>query len=143
MNTQTDLFAHDNEAIGQLLDQMDQIPSQELKNKWPKSLAELCDVLTSELLRNKHDKTDASTLASKLAGALAHYMGGRAVYLPTGDTLFQALRNNAIYNEWFRSRGNNIDELSRKYGLSNPQIYAVIAEQRVLHRKRHQPDMFE
>lgn len=139
MNMQDDLFAHD-EAIGQLLDQMDSIPSQELKNKWPKSLAELCDVLTHELLRNKHDESDAAALASKLAGALAHYMGGRAVYLPTGDTLFQALRNNALYNDW---KGRNIDELSRKYGLSNPQVYAVIKEQRALHRTRHQPDLFQ
>ena len=139
MNMQNDLFAHD-EAIGQLLDQMDSIPSQELKNKGPKSLAELCDDLTHELLRNKHDESNAAALASKLAGALAHYMGGRAVYLPTGDTLFQALRNNALYNDW---KGRNIDELSRKYGLSNPQVYAVIKEQRALHRKRHQPDMFE
>lgn len=140
MNTQNDLFAHDHESVSQLLDQMSQIPTPELKAKWPKSLAELCDVLTHELVRQKHAQPEAGLLANKLAAALAHYMGGRAVYLPTGDTLFQALRNNAIYNEW---KGNNIDDLSRKYGLSNPQIYAVIAEQRVLHRKRHQQDMFE
>ena len=140
MNTQNDLFAHDHDSVSQLLDQMGQIPTPELKAKWPKSLAELCDVLAHELVRQKHAQPEAGLLAGKLAAALAHYMGGRAVYLPTGDTLFQALRNNAIFNEW---KGNNIDDLSRKYGLSNPQIYAVIAEQRVLHRKRHQPDMFQ
>ncbi|MFM5201574.1 Mor transcription activator family protein [Aeromonas caviae] len=65
--------------------------------------------------------------------------GGRAYYIPTGDHLKAALRDRAIWDEF---NGRNIDQLARKHGLSVPQTYAVVAEQRQLTRRRHQPDLF-
>lgn len=134
-----DLFADDHELIGQLADRLDQIPTAELKAKWPKALAELCDVMACELTRLGIQEPDSKS--RKLAVVLAHYMGGRAYYLPTGEHLLAALRDREIFEKWLANV--QIDALAREYGLSHPQVYMVIAEQRKLHRKRHQPDLFD
>ncbi|MEZ6925649.1 MULTISPECIES: Mor transcription activator family protein [Aeromonas] len=66
-------------------------------------------------------------------------MGGRAYYISTGDHLKAALCDRAIWDEF---NGRNIDQLARKHGLSVPQTYAVVAEQRQLMRKRIQAELF-
>lgn len=141
-NTQEnlDLFADDHESFGQLVDRLDQIPVAELTAKWPKALAELVDVLACELARGGMTSELALAQARKLALVQAHYMGGRAYYIPTGDHLKAALRDRAIWDEF---NGRNIDQLARKHGLSVPQTYAVVAEQRQLTRLRYQLDLFE
>lgn len=140
MDNQTmDLFADDHEALGQLVDRMDLIPTAELKAKWPKALAELCDVLECEL--NREGVPAAASKSRKLALVMAHYLGGRAYYIPTGEHLKAALRDREIFERWFTGVG--IDALARQFDLSHPQLYSVLAEQRKLHRKRHQPDMFD
>jgi Mor family transcriptional regulator len=135
-----DLFADDHESLGQLVDRLDQIPVTELTVKWPKALAELVDVLACELARGGMAPDLARAQARKLALVQAHYMGGRAYYIPTGDHLKAALRDRAIWDEF---NGRNIDQLARKHGLSVPQTYAVVAEQRQLTRRRMQPELFQ
>lgn len=134
-----DLFA-DHDEIGQLADRLDQIPTAELKDKWPSALADLVDVMTAELTRV--GVVDASGVARKLAFSLASYMGGRAYYIPTNSSLTVALRDHQIFEAWLDGRGD-VDALSRQYGVSQPQLYSIIATQRKLHRRRHQHDMFE
>ncbi|MGE6104128.1 Mor transcription activator family protein [Aeromonas veronii] len=133
------LFADDHASLGQLVDRLDQIPAPELTAKWPKALSELVDVLACELVRGGMAQEQAKAQARKLALVQAHYMGGRAYYIPTGDHLKAALRDRAIWDEF---NGRNIDALARKHGLSVPQTYAVVAEQRQLTRLRYQPDLF-
>ncbi|MDM5061353.1 transcriptional regulator [Aeromonas salmonicida] len=130
-----DLFADDHESLGQLVDRLDQIPTTELTAKWPKALSELVDVLACELVRGGMDPELAKAQARKLALVQAHYMGGRAYYIPTGDHLKAALRDRAIWDEF---NGRNIDQLARKHGLSVPQTYAVVAEQRRIVRSSMQ-----
>ncbi|WP_323913415.1 Mor transcription activator family protein [Aeromonas veronii] len=139
MEQNQDLFADDHASLGQLVDRLDQIPASELTAKWPKALAELVDVLACELVRGGMEPDLAKAQARKLALVQAHYMGGRAYYIPTGDHLKAALRDRAIWDEF---NGRNIDQLARKHGLSVPQTYAVVAEQRGLARRRLQPDLF-
>ncbi|MGL5814930.1 MAG: Mor transcription activator family protein [Aeromonas sp.] len=134
-----DLFADDHEALGQLVDRLDQIPTSELTAKWPKALAELVDVLACELGRSGMTAEQAMAQARKLALVQAHYMGGRAYYIPTGEHLKAALRDRAIWDEF---NGRNIDQLARKHCLSVPQTYAVVAEQRRLVRQRMNLDLF-
>ncbi|MGS3174514.1 Mor transcription activator family protein [Aeromonas sanarellii] len=135
-----DLFADDHESLGQLVDRLDQIPAAELTAKWPKALAELVDVLACELGRGGMAVDKALAQARKLALVQAHYMGGRAYYIPTGEHLKAALRDRAIWDEF---NGRNIDQLARKHGLSVPQTYAVVAEQRQLQRSRSQLRLFD
>ena len=139
MEQNQDLFADDHASLGQLVDRLDQIPTTELTAKWPKALSELVDVLTCELVRGGMEPDLAKAQARKLALVQAHYMGGRAYYIPTGEHLKAALRDRAIWDEF---NGRNIDQLARKHGLSVPQTYAVVAEQRQLTRLRYQPDLF-
>ncbi|MFM5618471.1 Mor transcription activator family protein [Aeromonas veronii] len=139
MEQHQDLFADDHASLGQLVDRLDQIPASELTAKWPKALSELVDVLACELVRGGMAQEQAKAQARKLALVQAHYMGGRAYYIPTGDHLKAALRDRAIWDEF---NGRNIDQLARKHGLSVPQTYAVVAEQRKLLVNRLQRNLF-
>ncbi|MEN9532840.1 MAG: hypothetical protein RIQ83_2064 [Pseudomonadota bacterium] len=139
MEQNQDLFADDHASLGQLVDRLDQIPVSELTAKWPKALSELVDVLACELGRGGMAPDLARAQARKLALVQAHYMGGRAYYIPTGEHLKAALRDRAIWDEF---NGRNIDQLARKHGLSVPQTYAVVAEQRQLARRRTQSELF-
>ncbi|MDC9620119.1 Mor transcription activator family protein [Xenorhabdus sp. XENO-7] len=136
------LFADSHEELGQILDQLDNIPEAELQTRWPQLLADMVDLFSSELQRQGYDEQAARLSARKLVGSLAHYYGGRAVYLPTGETLKAALRDNQLFSEWSRSRGN-MDLLARKYSLTNSTVYAILRQQLALHRKRHQPELFD
>ncbi|HDX8426980.1 Mor transcription activator family protein [Aeromonas veronii] len=140
MEQHQDLFADDHASLGQLVDRLDQIPASELTAKWPKALSELVDVLACELVRGGMAQEHAKAQARKLALVQAHYMGGRAYYIPTGEHLKAALRDRAIWDEF---NGRNIDALARKHGLSVPQTYAVVAEQRQLMKCRMQYALFK
>lgn len=122
-----------------LLDQMEHIPTEELAAKWPERISALFHVLQSELSRNGIDTERSIQLAAKCAGAIAWYMGGRAMYFPTGESMTKALRDNLIFAEF---TGNNIEALSHKYHLSHPTLYQIIAAQRKALSRRLQPDMF-
>ncbi|MEV3815988.1 Mor transcription activator family protein [Aeromonas salmonicida] len=139
MEQHQDLFADDHASLGQLVDRLDHIPASELTAKWPKALSELVDVLAYELARGGMGPEQSKAQARKLALVQAHYMGGRAYYIPTGEHLKAALRDRAIWDEF---NGRNIDQLARKHGLSVPQTYAVVAQQRQLNRSRSQLEMF-
>ncbi|HEH9616933.1 Mor transcription activator family protein [Pasteurella multocida] len=140
MNKQDDLFANDHSIVGQLFDNLDNIPEAEIFHKWPRTLTEMIELMTSELVRQGETKEEAQKKASKLTGLLAYYFGGQSFYLPTGTVLKDALRNVQIYNEF---KGNNVPDLVKKYNLSESHIYAIIREQRTLSRKRYQRDLFE
>lgn len=136
---QHELFDAD-PAIDALIDRLDEVPDDTLRRKWPALLAALLDVLDSELQRNKVSQEDARRLSRKQAAAIAAYLGGRNYYLPVGETLFTALRDDEIFEKWFN--GADIESLRREYGLAQMQIYHVIKQQRQLHRRRNQPDLF-
>ncbi|EOF5041033.1 Mor transcription activator family protein [Providencia rettgeri] len=136
------LFADDHTDVGQLLDQLDNIPVSELQSRWPQLLADIVDLFHTELIRQGYDEPKARLAASKLVGALSHYYGGRAVYLPTGDSLKSALRDNQLFIEWSLESRGDIDGLAKKFGLTNSTVYAILRQQMALHRKRYQPDLF-
>lgn len=138
--TQTDLFADDHASVGALFDHLDQIPANEIYHKWPGTLSEIIEILSCELVRQGENADNAKGKAAKLVGVMAHYFGGKSVYLPTGDVLKDALRNTQIYHEF---NGKNVAELVSKYRLSESHIYAILREQRALLRKRYQRDLFD
>ncbi|TDB43268.1 Mor transcription activator family protein [Photorhabdus luminescens] len=135
------LFADNYNELGQILDQLDDIPEAELQARWPQLLADIIDLFSTELQRQGCVK-DTRLSASKLASALAHYYGGRAVYLPTGDTLKVALRDNRLFNEWSCSR-SDVVQLAKKYNLTHSTVYAILRQQLALHRKRYQGELFK
>lgn len=141
MSENLPLFDDDHAELGLLLDRIDAIPLGELHARWPQLLADMIDLFCAELQRQGYDEVAARLSASKLVGALAHYYGGRAVYLPTGEALKAALRDNQLFDEWSRSRGD-VDGLAKKYSLTNSTVYAILRQQLALHRKRYQGDLF-
>ncbi|HCN7970909.1 TPA: positive regulator of late transcription [Escherichia coli] len=136
MTNQQDLFEHD-PAVSQLMDHIDNIPAPEQEARWPRALVELVDALETELKRQGVD--DARSIARKQVMSLSWFLGGRQYYIPRGDALLAALRDDLIYCQF---NGRNIEELRREHRLSQPQIYKIIARQRKLHSRRHQPDLF-
>lgn len=134
------LFDDDHQDLGVMLDKLDNIPSSELRGKWPQLLADIVDLFAAELRRQGRTESEARLSSSKLVSALAHYYGGRAVYLPTGDTLKVALRDNVLFDEWSSSQGT-VDYLAKKHSLTHSTVYAILREQMKLHRKRHQIDL--
>ena len=137
--TQMSMFG-DSEQLHALIDRLDDIPDDELKKNWPGTLRDLVDVISAELHRQGIEPAQAGMLARKVAAAQAGYMGGRGYYLPVGESLFTALRNNEIFSRW--SQGAKIETLRRHYQMSETQIYSVIRNQRRLHQERTQPRLF-
>lgn len=119
---------------------IEHLESGELKHKWGKSLAEIYEFIVAELQHNDYQADEARAAAAVVIRALARYGGGRTMYLPMGDALERALRDNQIWHEF---NGSNIDELQRKYRVSSIHIYRILARMRKLRRRELQPELFD
>ncbi|WP_018652004.1 Mor transcription activator family protein [Actinobacillus capsulatus] len=135
-DNQQDLFADDHELVGQLFDKLDNIPDDELSKYWGSVLADLVSVIKTEL-RRQGKSFDDKTI-EKIVLVMSHYLGGQAIYLPRGDRLKEALRDYTIFDQF---NGKNMPELSKRFNLSEPHIYAIIRKQRKLIKKRLQPEL--
>lgn len=118
---------------------LDHMEDKEIRAKWPAALVDMTDVAAAALARDGVDVAIARRQAVTVMRALAIYHGGRKFYLPNGEALDRALRNMRIWDDF---NGNNVDDLARRYRLSDVQIYAILSEQRTLHRRKTQPDLF-
>lgn len=108
---------------------------------WPKTLHDLMCVIEAQIKhRHPEHAKHAYTLARSNVLAIAHYLGGRQLYLPRDDRLQRALRDHLIY-ERYRGRANH-DSLAAEYGLTTIQIYNIVAQQRKLKLARIQPQLF-
>jgi len=107
----------------------------ELERIWPKLLVDMLDVARAALMDAGAREGRARDIAIIVLRALARYHGGRSAYLPTGDTLEDALKH---YRIWHESGKTSVRELSEKYGLSEVHIYRIVARQRNLVRARAQ-----
>lgn len=113
--------------------------TQESAVKWPKLLANMVDVANSALRRDGLPAQQAGHYARVVMLALGQYCGGVTTYIPTGDALRRALRDDAI----FRRCGKETPvDLAREYGLSEQRVYQIVGEQLALRRKAVQPDLF-
>lgn len=119
-------------------DHIDRLAEQlpDVSDQWPRTLAELVDVLAAGLKRRGRDDATAEQDARFAVLTIARYRGGRQFYLPAGDDLDRALRDTEIYQRW--SRGENIHDLARASDVSETRIYQIIAAQRRLRFRRQQ-----
>lgn len=116
---------------------MDGILSPE-SSHWPQRLADMLAVAESALRKQGCPAEQAATLAVAVVLDIARYQGGRMFYLPTGKKLQTALRHAQAWRMW---RGNNIDEVMTFLGVSDCAAYAILAQQRDLHRSRLQQSL--
>jgi len=108
--------------------------------KWPANLAAMVDVLHATLRDRGHDDDAALDDAEHCAIAIAEYQGGRNYYLPTGKRLKDFVRDRAIY---LASNGRNKAELALRYGLTERRVEQIVAEQRAIHLRKIQPQLFD
>jgi len=111
--------------------------NDELTRKWPSTLVELLGIAEEVAQRHVPAET-ANTLAYDLINAIADSFGGIQTYIPKGDALKRALRDHAIYQEF---RQGNADQLARKHGLTEAQIYSIYKTQYQLHIRKIQPSL--
>lgn len=120
-------------------DALERLEDPEIIKRWPQSLADMLMVIESAYRRAGDDDETARMRAFVAVRALAIFHGGRIFYLPKGKQIDRALRDREI---WERHDGHNVAELAREFELNEVHIYRILAEQRKLARKRHQPDLF-
>jgi Mor family transcriptional regulator len=110
---------------------------------WPKTLAEMIDVLADDHIDHGMDAADAMAAAQHTVAKLAHHFGARMVYLPKDKGLRLALRNNIIWRKFVQSRSmRSINELAIEYDMSDQQMYNIIRAQKKLTVRRKQGDLF-
>jgi Mor family transcriptional regulator len=136
------LFDDDHEELGFALDTLDNMTDViTIRKNWPRLLSEFVDLFCAELARQGMSNEKAIVTATKLVCVLGNYFGGRVCYIPTGERLKQAIRDNRIFLDYQISDGN-VAVLAKKYNLTDSHVYSIIREQLALHRKKYQPDMF-
>lgn len=133
---QLDLFTPDQIPLDTVLDNLG---TGDEARVWPAFLIELVDVVTDFLESRRGLDTDtAHTMAQGIIVSIAHYLGGKAVYLPRDDKLKLAIRDALIYREF---DGSNHRDLAKKTGLTTTQIYNIIARQRRIRMDKIQPEL--
>lgn len=105
--------------------------------RWPSTLQSLCELMRITL--EGHKVPGALALSEALATTLSSYLGGRDLYIPNGERLKDALRDIRIWREF---KGNNLEQLSRDYDLTERRISQIIAEQRAAFVARKQRRLF-
>jgi len=118
-----------------VLDGLDDEIRQDAQN-WPSLLADLVEVLYDHFSgRRGTDPEVSREVVQDIVVVIAHYLGGRAVYLPRDDRLKRAIRDALIYKAF---DGGNHLALARQTGLTTTQIYNIISRQRRLKLDRVQ-----
>ena len=108
------------------------------EHKWCSTLRDYIDVVEQSLKEQGID--DPRVRAFKCVSALCQYHGGMQHYLPKGDALKRALRDISIAKDF---TGCNHKELAQKHGLTEKQIYEIIAKYRKEQQNKKQFGLFD
>ncbi|HDZ3731970.1 TPA: transcriptional regulator [Vibrio harveyi] len=126
-----DLFGYANVS----LDEVDKLAEDEEAQRWPEAMRQIYAMFKDELVKGGVD----SRLAIILLNRICKEFGGVQLYLPRGRQLESEIMNLSIWHEF---KGDNVEELSRKYDKSMQHIYRVIAKMRQREIKNRQPNLF-
>lgn len=110
---------------------------EDIKRAWPQSLADMFDIAVEALQQSGEPPERASQNAIAVITALSRYHGGRMFYLPIGDGLEKALRDNKIYREYKGTR-EDIYRIVRQENIAEQTVYRILKEQLALHRGKVQ-----
>ena len=130
---QIDFVGHTDDPV----DILEHLEVEDLRQRWPKMLVDLLDVMEATLKRHQVNTPDE--VAILVIQELALYAGGRSIYLPSNKNLTDAIRDRQMYREF---TGNNHESLAVKYRCTVRRVYQILAEQTRLHRNKIQPDLF-
>ncbi|WP_050926369.1 Mor transcription activator family protein [Vibrio harveyi] len=126
-----DLFGYANVS----LDEVDKLAEDEEAQRWPEAMRQIYVMFKDELVKGGVD----SRLAIILLNRICKEFGGVQLYLPRGRQLESEIMNLSIWHEF---KGDNVEELSRKYDKSMQHIYRVVAKMRKREIKNRQPNLF-
>lgn len=139
-DNQLELIAAESTELEQALLTLSSLNADErldFMQRWPSTLQSLCELMRVTL--EGHAINNSVQISEALATTLSTYLGGRDIYIPNGDRLKDALRDIRIWREF---KGNNLEQLSRKYGLTERRISQIITEQRAAFVARKQRRLF-
>lgn len=138
MTSQLDMMpaATEEDLTGLIGRDLDDVP----EDRWAQTLTDMVRVVEARYRRQGKGEAEAFALARDGVMELAEYFGARMWYLPRGDRLRIALRDAEIYR---LARRGNVRQLADEHGLSEPQVYRIIRQQRQLHLRKIQGRLFE
>lgn len=126
-------------------DPLDLAPLGEDPSRWPRQMAELTDLCADEIRHAHPDLAPPAVrdLACRLVARITREFGGGAWYIPKPDALARTLRNLEMWAEFDGTvhgpRG--VNAIARRYRLTPQQVWAILRQERALHRARVQPDL--
>lgn len=137
---------------GDLFDGFDELdPEKALRHlgevplvKYQGTLLTMLQAVRLGLKQKQVAEDEIERLAPGLVMHLCDALGGGVGYIPRGEVVKRALRDERLFADWRGTsevRGLTPPKLSRKYRLAVQTVYEVIARQKALHA-RHEPDMF-
>ena len=91
-------------------------------------------VLLANIPRSRAEK-----ISEEVVDYVIDEFGGESFYIPRNVSGRAKKRNRQIYDEW---RGDNYDELAKKYGITRQRVYAIIKEVRMAIFKEKRADLF-
>ncbi|MGI3040178.1 Mor transcription activator family protein [Shewanella algae] len=109
----------------------------EFMRRCPTNLQSLCELNRTAL--HSRGVYESDVLAEHLATLIGCYLGGRDMYIPSGERLNVALRDICIWREF---KDNNLEQLCRLYGLSERRVSQIVAEQHTAFVARKQRRLF-
>lgn len=121
-----------------LIERLDQVQADDCA--WPQTLADIVAVFAAHRRRQGLSDEAALADAQELTVLLAEYLGGRRHYLPRGDQLRRALRDQGIFHDMGRK---SAAALAEEHSMTETQVYAIHARQRKLFLRRRQGRLFE
>lgn len=107
--------------------------------RWPTQLAEMTEIIQDELARALPDLPDEvirRAACRQICRFIGEY-GGTRPYIPKDDAIRRALRDLSIWSEHDGTVDgeHGIRALGAKHGLSEVAVWAVLRQQRKLHRQ--------
>ncbi|MDR8523451.1 Mor transcription activator family protein [Shewanella fidelis] len=137
---QMELLQASHQELEQALETLQNLKPDEREDftkRWPSTLQSLCELMRVTL--EGQAISNAVQISEALATTLSTYLGGRDIYIPNGERLKDALRDIRIWREF---KGNNLEQLSRDYSLTERRVSQIIAEQRAAFVARKQRRLF-
>lgn len=84
--------------------------------------------LTSSMLPDGVCKRIAEEIGADNLLKLAVLVGGSTFYMPQAESILRPLRNQKIREEY---NGYNIEELVKKYGVTQRNVYKIIQDKAI------------
>ena len=110
--------------------------------RWERGMAEIAETIIGEL--HRLGIANARQVGCQVAMSLCRERGESYWYLPRGAGLSRALRDLAMWHEHDGtvSGANGIEALARRHGLTEISVWRILAQQRALHVKKVQGELF-